>query len=105
MGEDPQSTKNTVKSSVFLPLLGSALVKAACKTSMKLTPDAHISKFQLELDQPSDVVLTLVETGKFEYLGQVSIGLKLVPKSSAESPTSSASGKEIFSTSGSNNTE
>ncbi len=29
---------------VFLALLGSALVKAACRTLMKLTPDRHLIK-------------------------------------------------------------
>ena len=54
--------------------------------------EATLSLIQLDLDQDCDVTLTLVETGKFEYLGQVSIGLKLVPKSKNESPTSSVSG-------------
>ncbi len=35
---DPESAKNTVKLSVFFPLLGSASVKAACRTLMILTP-------------------------------------------------------------------
>ena len=54
--------------------------------------EATISLAQLDIDADTDVVLTLVETGKFEYLGQISIGLKLVPKAATESPTPSASG-------------
>jgi len=34
----PKSAKNTVKSSVFFTLLGSASVKAVCRTLMKLSP-------------------------------------------------------------------
>jgi hypothetical protein len=55
--------------------------------------EATISLAQLELDVQTDLVLTLVETGKFEYLGQISVGLRLVPKSTTESPTPSATGE------------
>ena len=51
--------------------------------------EATISLAQLDLDTEIDLVMTLVETGKFEYLGQISIGLKLVPKPSTGSPTPS----------------
>jgi hypothetical protein len=36
--EEPESVKNTVKSSVSFSIMGSALVKAAHSTLMKLTP-------------------------------------------------------------------
>ena len=36
---DPESTKKTVKLCSFFPLLGSAGVKAACRTLVKLTPE------------------------------------------------------------------
>ena len=36
---DPKSAKKTVKLSSFIVLLGSARVKAACRTLVKLTPD------------------------------------------------------------------
>ncbi len=38
---DLKSAKNTVKLSVFFSLLGSVRAKAACKTLMKLTPNAN----------------------------------------------------------------
>jgi hypothetical protein len=39
---NPDSTKKTVKLSVFFVLLGSALAKAACRMLMKLTPCLRI---------------------------------------------------------------
>jgi hypothetical protein len=39
---DPKSAKKTVKLSSFIALLGSARVKATCRTLVKLTPDAKI---------------------------------------------------------------
>jgi len=38
MHEDPENSKNTVRSSDFFALLGSAYAKAASRTLMKLTP-------------------------------------------------------------------
>ncbi len=38
MHTDAERAKKTVKSSVFFVLLGSAQVKAVCRTLMKLTP-------------------------------------------------------------------
>jgi len=40
---DTESTKKTVKSSVFFELLGSARVKAAPRTLMKLTQEGRVS--------------------------------------------------------------
>jgi len=39
MHADPKSAKKTDSLTVFFCVLGSSLVKAACKTLMKLTPD------------------------------------------------------------------
>jgi len=44
---DPESTKNTVKSSVFFALLVSARVKAARKMMMKLTEKQGVHLVQL----------------------------------------------------------
>jgi len=44
MFEDPKSEIKTVKLSIFLALLGSALVKAAHRMLMKLTPGLNILK-------------------------------------------------------------
>jgi len=40
---DPESAKKTDDLTVFFALLKSALVKAACKTLMKLTPGAEVA--------------------------------------------------------------
>jgi hypothetical protein len=40
---DTESTKKTVKSSVFFSLLGSARIKAAPRTLMKLTQEGRVS--------------------------------------------------------------
>ena len=42
--------------------------------------EATISLVYLDIDQPSTRVITLVENGKSEYLGQLSIDLRLIPK-------------------------
>ena len=44
--------------------------------------EATISLVYLELDQPIERIITLVESGKSEYLGQLSVDLRLIPKSS-----------------------
>ena len=44
--------------------------------------EATISLVYLDLDRPMDRIITLVESGKSEYLGQISMELKLTPKSS-----------------------
>ena len=44
--------------------------------------EASISLVYLELDQPIERIITLVENGKSEYLGQLSVELRLIPKSS-----------------------
>jgi len=60
--EDPESTKNTVKPSVFFPLLGSASVKDASSTLMKLTfgvnPKTRRSIFFSSLKETADLVFT-----------------------------------------------
>jgi hypothetical protein len=58
--------------------------------------EATISLTSLDLDVDTDLIVTLVETGKFEYLGQISLQLKLAPKSSTDSPTAAAAGVEQF---------
>ena len=52
--------------------------------------EATIAMTHLDLDKQTDQVLTLVETGKAEYLGQLSLSLRLVPKATEE-PVSSSS--------------
>ena len=37
----------------------------------------------LDLDQPIERIITLIESGKSEYLGQLSMELRLIPKSSS----------------------
>ena len=44
--------------------------------------EASISLVYLELDQLTERIITLVESGKSEYLGQLSMDLRLIPKSS-----------------------
>ncbi len=41
--------------------------------------EATISLSQLDIDLETDLVLTLVETGKFEYLGQGTMLYKSLP--------------------------
>ena len=43
---NPKSAKKTVKSSSFFALLGSACVKAACRTLMKCSPNLHFLLLQ-----------------------------------------------------------
>ena len=44
--------------------------------------EASISLVYLELEQLTERIITLVESGKSEYLGQLSMDLRLIPKAS-----------------------
>ena len=44
--------------------------------------EATVSLVYLDLDQPMERIITLIESGKSEYLGQLSMELRLIPKSS-----------------------
>ena len=45
--------------------------------------EATVSLIYLDLDQAMDRIITLVEPGKSEYLGQLSMELRLIPKVSS----------------------
>jgi hypothetical protein len=45
-GANPKSAKKADNLTVFFALLGSACVKAACKTLMKLTPGVKVVTFE-----------------------------------------------------------
>ena len=45
--------------------------------------EATVSLVYLDLDKPIERIITLIESGKSEYLGQLSMELRLIPKSSS----------------------
>jgi len=60
MCADPKSAKKTVKLSVFFALWGSALVKAAQRTLMKLTPGLkYINKWWLKKCKKDSQIVSL----------------------------------------------
>ena len=50
--------------------------------------ESSLSLLKLELDKPTEQILSLVETGKSEYLGQISMTLRLEPKQPADRSSS-----------------
>ena len=54
---DPKSAKKTVKLSSFIALLGSARVKAACRTLVKLTPGVGMPAAALNPGKSFDFLL------------------------------------------------